>query len=128
MAAIGLLREYGEPAPTTRKDLARGLTMLAANHGNSALVEMAKIHPDADFIAANIVVEPLVTTTNAFKNDCGCHKNDTGSQVAVTSEATKVLPPVQTNFDLNQFAFLTIMTVGALSFMMMIAGNLSREK
>jgi hypothetical protein len=129
MSAIALLRTYNEPAPTTRKDLARGLTMLAANHGDSALIEMAKIHPDADFITANVAANVAPAPSESpHKNDCGCHKNDTGNAGTVkASEATKELPPVQTNFEMSQFAFLIIMTVGALSFLMVIAKNLSKE-
>lgn len=90
-AAQALLVKYGYGQAKTETELAHKLASVVMNVGESALKDIAGIHPDKELILSfyshpvpeiPVVEKKPAEENKAFDHDCGCskHMNSDGSQ------------------------------------------------
>ncbi len=113
-AAQAVLIKYGYEQASTETELAHKLASVVMNVGESALKDIASIHPDKELILSFCSAAPLappvipavpaVIKEKASLHDCGCggdkHMNSSGSQylhaeaaIAAATEQNKYLKP-----------------------------------
>jgi hypothetical protein len=73
--AQSILAKYGYEQATTETELAHKLSSLVMNVGESALKDIAMIHPDKELILALASPRKVSVQTEEKLNDCGCGGN-----------------------------------------------------
>ena len=105
--AQGILVKYGYEQAKNETELAHKLASVVMNVGESALKDIATIHPDKELIlsfCSTTPQVPVVETKPAEKkvtlNDCGCggsKMNDTGTPAAVAPAPVVATSPALTD-------------------------------
>ena len=128
-------RKYNHPEPQDRDQLALALATICVDNGEDALYDLAKLHPDTEFITFNSTPSYTMSAAGGrndnggggyhnYSGKCGCggSMKDTGNTAPVTTAQVMPVPgmPAVSMDNLITGVIICVVAAGALGFLSLI--------